>query len=76
MFLHFHEKLLFSLWVMLGFAELKFKWFFHVVGSVNQVHVIHTWFSYCFTFEVNDLFISWLWEVWKLAMLPQIWLYA
>ena len=45
---------------MLGFAELKFKWLFHVVGSVNQVHVIHTLFSYCFTFEVNDLFISWL----------------
>ena len=20
-------------------AELEFKWFFHVVGSVNQVHV-------------------------------------
>ena len=39
---------------MLSFAELKFKWFFHVVGSVNQVHVIHTGFSYCFTFEVND----------------------
>ena len=34
--------------------------FFHVVGSVNQVHVIHTGFSYSFTFEVNDLFISWL----------------
>ena len=25
---------------MLSFAELEFKWFFHVVGSVNQVHVI------------------------------------
>ena len=24
---------------MLSFAELEFKWFFHVVGSVNQVHV-------------------------------------
>ena len=22
---------------MLSFAELEFKWFFHVVGSVNQV---------------------------------------
>ena len=25
---------------MLSFAELEFKWFFHVVGSVNQVHAI------------------------------------
>ena len=24
---------------MLSFAELEFKWFFHVVGSVNQAGV-------------------------------------
>ena len=33
------------------FSELEFKWSFHVIGSLNQVHVIHTLFSYCFTFE-------------------------
>ena len=25
---------------MLGFAELEFKWSFHVVGSLNQVYML------------------------------------
>ena len=25
---------------MLSFAELEFKWSFHVVGSLNQVHML------------------------------------
>ena len=45
---------------MSSFSELEFKWSFNVIGLLNQVHVIHTWFSYCFTFEVNDLFISYI----------------
>ena len=48
---------------MLSFSELKFKWSFHVIGSLNQVHAINNLFSYYFTFEVDDLFISWLCEV-------------
>ena len=24
---------------MLSFSELEFKWSFHVIGSLNQVHV-------------------------------------
>ena len=34
---------------MLSFAELKFKWFFHVVGSVNQVHVIYPYLIFLHT---------------------------
>ena len=45
------------------FSELEFKWSVHVITVLNQVHVIHTSFSYCFTFEVNNLIISWLLEV-------------
>ena len=42
---------------MLSFAELKFKWFFHVVGSVNQVQYMLSLLDFlidCFTFEVNE----------------------
>ena len=42
------------------FSELEFKWSVHVINVLNQVHVIHTSFSYGFTFEVNNLFILWL----------------
>ena len=44
---------------MLSFSGRGFKWSVHVFDALNQVHGIHTWFSYCFTIEVN-LFISWL----------------
>ena len=40
--------------------------------TLNQVHVIHTYISYYFTFKFN----LWLWELQILTMPTQIWLYA
>ena len=37
------------------------------IPTLHQVHAIHTYISYCFTFEVSDLHISWLWELQSLA---------
>ena len=36
--LHFYEKELFCLWVMLSFSELEFKWSVHVIDALNQLH--------------------------------------
>ena len=58
---------------MLSFQNFDFKWPVHIIDAYAQVHVIHTWYSYCFTFEVND---SRLWVLQILTMLPQIWLYV
>ena len=56
---------------MLSFWEFDFNWpvdyYLMHVPTLNQVHAIHTYISYCFTFEVSDLHISWLWELYLLA---------
>ena len=70
MILYFYIKLLFWLWVMLSFSKFDFNGldlfilFMHIPISY-QLQVIHTYISYCFLFEVSDLFI-----VLVLTMLP------
>ena len=57
------EKLLFWLWVILTFSKFDFNgldlfilWYIYVPKSY-QIQVIHTYNSYCFIFEVSDLYI-------------------
>ena len=53
--LQFHAKLLFWLWVMLSFSKFDSN-YLHLcillmhIPILNQVHVIHTYISYCFAF--------------------------
>ena len=82
LFLHFYEKVAIILFMSYiefynEFSELGLFTLLMHIPTLNQVHVIHTWFSYCFIFKVHNLFISWLWELRKLTMVAtQIWLYA
>ena len=71
--LNFYEKVLFCLWVMLSFSELEFKWSVHVINVLNQLHTTYTWFPYCLQWFISIMALR---SVKKLAMLPQIWLYA
>ena len=62
MILQFYAKLLFWLGVMLNFSKFDFNGLdlfillMHIPISY-QVHIIHTYISYCFVFEVSDLCI-------------------
>ena len=54
----FYEKYYFLYELCLVFQNLNLNGLFMFLMYIYQVHIIHNWFSYCFTFEVNDLLIS------------------
>ena len=56
-------KVLFCLWVMLSSVfSLNLNCLFMSSMRIPSTCHPHLIFLYCFTFEVNNLFISWLWE--------------
>ena len=63
--LHFYEKGLFCLWVMLSFSELEFKWSVYVIDALNQLATCYRYliFSLFHLKPMIYLFISWLLEV-------------